>query len=143
MARKADQQVSPYAKSIVMLTILARCLSHRNQCNVERIMDPTSQECIVRHRALDIILSQESQTTLSSPAADFSSSDPTSIFVDMLAQVAVLVLFTALNSVPKAAEMYQDMYGSYETKAAIATERVLSQAQKLSQIGPFKARLVS
>ncbi|KAE8406920.1 fungal-specific transcription factor domain-containing protein [Aspergillus pseudonomiae] len=143
MARKADQQVSPYAKSIVMLTILARCLSHRNQCNVERIMDPTSQECIVRHRALDIILSQESQTTLSSPAADFSSSDPTSIFVDMLAQVAVLVLFTALNSVPEAAEMYQDMYGSYETKAAIATERVLSQAQKLSQIGPFKARLVS
>ncbi|OGM39932.1 Zn(II)2Cys6 transcription factor [Aspergillus bombycis] len=124
MARKSDQQLSSYAKSIVMLTILARCLSHRNQCNVERIMDPTSQECIARHRALDIILSQESETTLSSATADFAPSDPTSIFIDMLTQVAVLVLFTALNSVPEAAEMYQDMYGSYETKAAIATERI-------------------
>ncbi|KAE8368986.1 hypothetical protein BDV27DRAFT_166579 [Aspergillus caelatus] len=142
MAKKSDQQLSPYAKSIVMLTILARCLSHRNQCNVERILDPTSQECIARHRALDIILSPEIQMTLSSAATDFEPSDPTFIFIDMLAQAAVLVLFTALNSVSEAAEMYQDMYGSFEAKASMAMERVLSQAQKLSQMGSFKARLV-
>ncbi|KAB8204144.1 hypothetical protein BDV34DRAFT_235855 [Aspergillus parasiticus] len=143
IAKKGDQQLSPYAKSIVMLTILARCLSHRNQCNVERILDPTSQECIVRHRALDTILSHETQTTLSSAAAGFEPCDPTSLFTNMLAQTAVLVLFTALDSVPEVAEMYQDMYGSYETKASMATERVLSQAQKLSQVGSFKASLVS
>ncbi|KAE8333069.1 hypothetical protein BDV39DRAFT_188619 [Aspergillus sergii] len=143
IAKKGDQQLSPYAKSIVMLTMLARCLSHRNQCNVERILDPTSQECIVRHRALDTILSREIQTTLPSAAASFGPCDPTFLFTDMLAQTAVLVLFTALNSVPEVAEMYQDIYGSYETKACMATERVLSQAQKLSQIGSFKASLVS
>ncbi|KAB8248765.1 hypothetical protein BDV35DRAFT_378747 [Aspergillus flavus] len=143
IAKKGDQQLSPYAKSIVMLTILARCLSHRNQCNVERILDPTSQECIVRHRALDTILSHEIQTTLSSAAAGFEPCDPTFLFTNMLAQTAVLVLFTALDSVPEVAEMYQDMYGSYETKASMATERVLSQAQKLSQVGSFKASLVS
>ncbi|KAE8313184.1 hypothetical protein BDV41DRAFT_588291 [Aspergillus transmontanensis] len=143
IAKKGDQQLSPYAKSIVMLTILARCLSHRNQCNVERILDPTSQECIVRHRALDTILSHEIQTTLSSAAAGFEPCDPTFLFTNMLAQTAVLVLFTALDSVPEVAEMYQDMYGSYESKASMATERVLSQAQKLSQVGSFKASLVS
>ncbi|BAE56914.1 unnamed protein product [Aspergillus oryzae RIB40] len=143
IAKKGDQQLSPYAKSIVMLTILARCLSHRNQCNVERILDPTSQECIVRHRALDTILSHEIQTSLSSAAAGFEPCDPTFLFTNMLAQTAVLVLFTALDSVPEVAEMYQDMYGSYETKASMATERVLSQAQKLSQVGSFKASLVS
>ncbi|KOC16914.1 Zn(II)2Cys6 transcription factor [Aspergillus flavus AF70] len=137
IAKKGDQQLSPYAKSIVMLTILARCLAHRNQCNVERILDPTSQECIVRHRALDTILSHEIQTTLSSAAAGFEPCDPTFLFTNMLAQTAVLVLFTALDSVPEVAEMYQDMYGSYETKASMATETVLSQAQKLSQVHPF------
>ncbi|KAE8141917.1 hypothetical protein BDV38DRAFT_278700 [Aspergillus pseudotamarii] len=142
MAKKSDQQLSPYANSIVMLTILARCLSHRNQCNVERILDPTSQECIARHRALDIILSPEIQMTLSSVAPDFEPSDPTFIFIDMLAQAAVLVLFAALNSVSEGAGMYQDMYGSYEAKASMAMERVLSQAHKLSQMGSFKARLV-
>ena len=77
--------------------------------------------------------------TLSSAATDFEPSDPTFIFIDMLVQAAVLVLFAALNSVPEAAQMYQDMYGSYESKASMAMERVLIQTQKLSQMGSFKA----
>ncbi|KAE8337426.1 hypothetical protein BDV24DRAFT_154373 [Aspergillus arachidicola] len=123
MAKKGDQQLSPYAKSI-------------------RILNPTSQECIAHHRALGTILSHEVQTTLSSVAAGFEPCDPTVFFTDMLAQTTVLVLFTALNSVPEAADKLQDLYGSYETKASMAMKRVLGQAQKLSRIGSFKARLV-
>ncbi|PIG89004.1 hypothetical protein AARAC_008408 [Aspergillus arachidicola] len=108
----------------------------------QRILNPTSQECIAHHRALGTILSHEVQTTLSSVAAGFEPCDPTVFFTDMLTQTTVLVLFTALNSVPEAADMLQDLYGSYETKASMAMKRVLGQAQKLSRIGSFKARLV-
>ncbi|KAF7592436.1 hypothetical protein BBP40_000284 [Aspergillus hancockii] len=136
MAKKSEQHLSPYAKSIVIVTILARCLSHRNQCNVERIMNPISQESLVRHRTLDNILSQEIQTTLSSLSADFEPCNPTFLFIDMMAQAAVLVLFTALSSVLDGADA--DVYGSYEKKASKAVERIHSQAQKLSQLGCFK-----
>ncbi|KAB8219586.1 hypothetical protein BDV33DRAFT_191867 [Aspergillus novoparasiticus] len=129
MAKRGDQQLSPYANRL-------------SQCNVERILNPISQECIARHRALDTILSHEVQTTLSSVAAGLGPCDPTVFFTDMLAQTTVLVLFTALNSVPEAADMLQDLYGSYETKASMAMKKVLGQAQKLSRIGSFKARLV-
>ncbi|KAB8275325.1 hypothetical protein BDV30DRAFT_225094 [Aspergillus minisclerotigenes] len=136
MAKKDDQQLSPYAKSIVMPTILARCLSHLNQCNVERILDPTCQKYIARHGALDTILSHEVQTTLSSAAAGFYPCDPTILFTDMLAQTAVLVLFTSLKLPLKP-----------QTCTSTCTEatrpRVLGQAQKLSQIGSFQASLVS
>jgi hypothetical protein len=143
MAKKSEQQLSPYAKSIVIVTILARCLSHRNQCKVERIMNPTSQEFLVRHRTLDNILDQEIQTTFSSASVDFEPCDPTFLFLDMLVQAVVLVLFSTLSSVPEAANTYQDVFESYEKKASKAAERILSQAQKLSQLGCFKVRLRS
>ncbi|KAF5864095.1 hypothetical protein ETB97_008501 [Aspergillus alliaceus] len=135
IAKKSEKQLSPYAKSIVILSVFARCLCHRNQCHVERIIEPTSQEFLVRHRVLDSILSHEVQTNLST---DQDPYDPTLLFIDMLTQAAVLILFTALNSVPEPTNTYQDIYNVYEKKASKAVETMRYQAQKLAQLGCFK-----
>ncbi|KAJ5543167.1 hypothetical protein N7535_005596 [Penicillium sp. DV-2018c] len=136
MSQKTNQPLSPYAKSMVIVTILARCLAHRNQCNVERITDPTSQEYLARHCALDKILTQEIETTLSSVSTDLEPCNPTRLYIEMLAEAAVLVLFTALSSISKGAE---ELYRGYEKRACTAAERIHSQAQSLSQLGFFKS----
>lgn len=120
---------------MVIVTILARCLAHRNQCNVDRITDPTSQEYLARHRSLDKILSQEIETTLSTVSADLDPCNPTRLYIEMLAEAAILVLFTALSSVSEGA---QDVFRAYEKRACKAAERIHSQAQRLSQLGLFK-----
>ncbi|KAJ5964485.1 uncharacterized protein N7479_004361 [Penicillium vulpinum] len=135
MSQKTKQPLSPYAKSMVIVTILARCLAHRNQCNVERITDPTSQEYLTRHRALDKILTQEIETTLSNISTELEPYNPTRLYIEMIAEAAILVLFTALSSVPEGA---QDVYRGYEKRACEAAERIHTQAQRLSQLGFFK-----
>lgn len=57
--------------------------------------------------------------------------DPTYVFIDMLAQAAVLVLFTALKSMPEDTGTYHDICREYEKKAFKAAERIHSLAQKL------------
>ncbi|CAI7662382.1 unnamed protein product [Penicillium glandicola] len=135
MSQKTKQLLSPYAKSMVIVTILARCLAHRNQCHVERITDPTSQEYLARHCALDKILTQEIETILSSVSTELEPCNPTRLYIEMLAEAAILVLFTALSSIPEGA---QDLYRAYEKRACMAAERIHGQAQRLSQLGFFK-----
>ncbi|CAG8908988.1 unnamed protein product [Penicillium egyptiacum] len=135
MSQKTNQLLSPYAKSMVIVTILARCLAHRNQCSVERITDPTSQEYLARHCTLDKILTQEIETTLSSLSTELEPCNPTRLYIEMLAEAAILVLFTALSSVSEGA---QDVYREYEKRAYKAAERIHSQSQRLSQLGVFK-----
>ncbi|KAL4735897.1 hypothetical protein BDV11DRAFT_208123 [Aspergillus similis] len=115
MDRINDQQLSSYGNSIVVVTILARCLSHRSQCKVEGVMNPSSEQSLIRHRTLDTILCQ-----------------------GMLAQAAVLVLFTALESLPDDTNTYHDLRRNYEKKASKAAEKIYSLAQGLPQLGCFK-----
>ncbi|KAL4936318.1 hypothetical protein BDV06DRAFT_216772 [Aspergillus oleicola] len=138
MVRINDQQLSPYAKSIVIVTILARCLSHRNQCKVERIMYPSCEECLARHRKLETVLSQGIQATMTGASFDMESCNSEYIFIEMLAQAAVLVLFTALRSVPDDTDTYHEVCGEYEKKAFKAAERIHSLAQQLPHLGCFR-----
>lgn len=117
----------------MVVIILARCLSHQNQCNVERIMG-TPQECLARHRALDQILSREIQSVVT----HFEPCDPTLLFIDMLAHAAFLVLFTALASVSAKEEQ---VHRTYEKRAHRAADRIQNNTQNLSQLGAFKVSL--
>lgn len=58
--------------------------------------------------------------------SDIKSSDPTYIFIDMLAQVAVLVLFTVLNSTPLDTDPYHDTFREYEKKASGVADMIHS-----------------
>ncbi|KAL4756981.1 uncharacterized protein BDW70DRAFT_119832 [Aspergillus foveolatus] len=58
-------------------------------------MDLSSQQSLVRHKTLDTILSQEIQEIMTSTYSEMESYYPEYIFIEMLAQPAVLVLFTA------------------------------------------------
>ncbi|KAL4809805.1 hypothetical protein BDV18DRAFT_166565 [Aspergillus unguis] len=132
MARINEQQLSPYAKSIVIITILARCICHRNQCKVERIMDPSSEECLARHRKLDTVVEQG----LGLVTALDTESDH--LFIEMLAQCTVLVLFSALRSVPDDTTTYLGVCTEYEKKASQATDRIHELAQNIPQLGCFR-----
>ncbi|KAL4767851.1 hypothetical protein BDW60DRAFT_220182 [Aspergillus nidulans var. acristatus] len=99
MDRINDQQLSSYAKSIVVVTILARCLSHNSQCKVEGIIHPSSEQSLVRHRTLDTILCQEVRVSTTATYSDMESCHLEYIFTKTLAQAAFLVLFTVLESV--------------------------------------------
>ncbi|KAL4948683.1 hypothetical protein BDW69DRAFT_198704 [Aspergillus filifer] len=138
MVRMNGQPLSPYAKSIIIVTILARCLSHRNQCKVERIMYPSYEECLERHRKLETILCQGIQATMTGISSDVGSSLSEHVFIKMLAQAAVLVLFTALKSVPSDSIPYRETCSEYEKKALKAAERIQSLAQQLPHLGCFK-----
>ncbi|KAL4749591.1 hypothetical protein BDW72DRAFT_214009 [Aspergillus terricola var. indicus] len=133
MDRINDQQLSSYAKSIVVVTILARCLSHHSQCKVEGIIHPSSEQSLVRHRTLDTILCQEVRVSMTAAYSDMESCHPEYIFTKMLAQAAFLVLFTALESVP-----HHDLCREYEKKAFKAAETIHSLAQRLPQLGCFR-----
>ncbi|GIK04413.1 hypothetical protein Aspvir_008496 [Aspergillus viridinutans] len=135
MSQKTKQPLSTYAKSMVIVTILSRCVAHRNQCNVERITDPTSQEFLTRHCELDKILTEEIKTILSCVSTDNEHYNPTYVFIEMLAEAAILVLSTALSSVP---EGPRDVCQTYNNRAFKAAERIHNQAQILSQFCLFK-----
>ncbi|KAL4961071.1 uncharacterized protein BDV14DRAFT_211284 [Aspergillus stella-maris] len=138
MIRINEQLLSPYAKSIIIVTILARCFSHRNQCKVERIMYPSCEECLERHRKLEATLCQGIQATMTDTSLDTESSLSEHIFIEMLAQAAVLVLFTALKSVPDDSIPYHETCSGYEKKAFKAAEKIHSLAQHLPQLGCFR-----
>ncbi|KAH7110281.1 hypothetical protein EDB81DRAFT_768942 [Dactylonectria macrodidyma] len=124
IAQKSEQLLTPYAKTIVIVTVLARSISHRNQCHAEQIIEPKSQNYLARHTALDDILRKEILATLSSVSVDLESYDPTSFFTDVLAQATVLVLFMELNSVSQDTETWKDVYEIYEKNAANAAGRI-------------------
>ncbi|PKY02825.1 hypothetical protein P168DRAFT_283569 [Aspergillus campestris IBT 28561] len=107
-------------------------------CKVERIMGPSSEDFLTQHRALEPILDQGIQETMTSTPSEMESSDPTYVFIDMLAQAAVLVLLTALKSLTLDTETYHDTCGEYEKKAFKAAEMIHSLVQRLSHLGCFK-----
>jgi hypothetical protein len=127
MDRINDQQLSSYAKSIVVVTILARCLSHNSQCKVEGIIHPSSEQPLVRHRTLDTILCQEVRVSTTATYSDMESCHLEYIFTKTLAQAAFLVLFTALESVPDDTNAHHDLCRECEKKAFKAAETIHSR----------------
>ena len=138
MAKKNTQPLSRFGRSIVVVTVLGRCLSHRSQSHVERVVDATSAEYLSRHALLDGILSQEVLGTLDGVGGESFSCSPNSLFIDMLAQATVLILFLALESAHKESQEYGETYGQYERKAMIAADRIHNLTQRMSQLGLYK-----
>ncbi|KAJ5788395.1 hypothetical protein N7457_003385 [Penicillium paradoxum] len=135
MSQNSNQPLSAFARSMVVVTILARCLAHQNQCNVERITDPTSKEYLARHRALDKALTREIEGTSCHDSTDLELRNSTNLFIEMITEAAVIVLFNALGRV---SERPGDLYRAYEKRACKAAEGIRNQAQSLNQLGFFK-----
>lgn len=131
------QHVSPFNACIVLMTISGRCLSHHQQCIVERAYGNTPQDFLTRHQWLESILADKIKMMLdgSSGDPDDERADPMLLFTNMAAQATTLLLGKAMQSVPWNCE---EVISGFEQRALEAAQKVCHLSQSLTEFGTFK-----
>ncbi|KAF2204950.1 hypothetical protein GQ43DRAFT_453446 [Delitschia confertaspora ATCC 74209] len=132
------QQVSSFNACIILVTISGRCLSHHQQCVVERAYGNMLQDFLARHQWLESLLSDKIKNLLalsSSCDVDDEPTDPMLLFTHMAAHATTLLLGKAIQSVPW---NYQDLASSYEKRVLEAAQNISQLSQKLAEFGYFK-----
>ncbi|KAK5656796.1 hypothetical protein OQA88_4344 [Cercophora sp. LCS_1] len=131
------ERVSPFSACIVLMTISGRCLSHQQQCIVERAYGNMPQDFVTRHKWLEGILATKTKTMLASPYDDPDDEllDPMRLFASMGAHATTLLLGKAMQSVAWSCE---DFVGGYEQRATEASQELCRLSQKLAEFGYFK-----
>jgi hypothetical protein len=131
------QFACPFNAYIVFITISGRCLSHQQQCTVEKAYGNIPQDFLTRHQWLERLLAEKTKTTLAASSDDLDDelADPMLLFTHMVAQATTLLLGKAMGSVSL---NYQEITSGYEKKVSEAAQRMSHLSEKLSELGYFK-----
>lgn len=130
------EQLSPFNASIVLFTISGRCLSHQQQCVVERAYGDMAQDFLARHQWLDGILTDKTKMMLTGCSGDPDEpAEPMLLFTDMAAQATALVLSKAMQSVPR---NHQAVVTEYEQRAIQAARNISQFSERLAEFSYFK-----
>ncbi|KAK3995179.1 hypothetical protein QBC44DRAFT_320644 [Cladorrhinum sp. PSN332] len=135
-------QVSPFSVCIVLATISGRCLSHLQQCTVDKAYGTMPQDFLTRHQWLENVLANKIKSLLTeSPDADDMSDEsacglgPMLLFTNMMAQATTLLLAKVMQSV---VWNYEDFINGYEQRAVEAAQELCRLSKKLAEYGYFK-----
>ena len=129
------KQFSPFNSCIVLVTISGRCLSHQQQCIVERAYGNMPQDFLSRHQWLESLLAEKIEIMLASGDVDDEPANPLLLFTSMAAQATTLLLAKAIQSVPWS---HQDYGGGYEPRVIEAAQKVSQLSQRLAEFSYFK-----
>jgi hypothetical protein len=131
------QLACPFNAYIIFITISGRCLSHQQQCTVEKAYGNIPQDYLTRHQWLERLLAEKTKTTLAASSDDLDDelADPMLLFTHMVAQATTLLLGKAMHSVSLG---YQEITSGYEKKVSEAAQSMSHLSEKLSELGYFK-----
>ncbi|THC89035.1 hypothetical protein EYZ11_011520 [Aspergillus tanneri] len=131
------QKVSPFGACIVLMTISGRCLSHQQQCIVERAYGGIPQDFLTRHQWLESIVTSKGKTMLDCVSDDLDGelTDPMLLFTNMAAQATTLLLGRTMQS---ALYNYESLISGFEERAMEAAQKILHLCQRLGQYIPSR-----
>ncbi|EAU36719.1 predicted protein [Aspergillus terreus NIH2624] len=138
MAGDDDLQiVSPFSACIVVMTISGRCLSHQQQCMVERAYGGMPQDFITRHQWLEGILMSKGKAIVDCISNDLDDelTDPMLLFTNMAAHATTLLLGMTMQT---GLCNYESLISGFEERATEAAQKILHLCQRLNECGYFK-----
>lgn len=133
--------LSSFAECIIMSTICGRCLSHRQQSNVERIYGDMSMDFWDRHLWLDGILQQRIQTLSLQYPSTSEHVDSLLLFTHLMLQATVLYLYKIAVSMPWDADEVEVLILDYKNRSSAAAQEIITSTKSLRQLTYFKVSI--
>lgn len=133
--------LSSFAECIIMATIYGRCLSHRQQSNVERIYSNMSIDSRDRHLWLDGILQQRIQTLSLQYPSTSEQVDSLPLFTHLMLQATMLYLYKIAISMPWDAGEVEVFILDYKNRSSAAAQEITTSTKSLRQLTYFKVSI--
>lgn len=135
--------ISPFQKSIIVVTICGRAMAHHQQSKVECVYgNDVSEDFWSRHQWLETLLTQQELILSLEDPSTSEHLDPTMLFIDMMIHATVLYLYKIVESMPWKSDKHQDIVLECQQRALTAVVKLVTVTKSLLQLSCFKVTIL-